>query len=90
MNPIARKLLCTLLILIAFVFLLGSALKSAVAQTPSKPTDKCQVCHNGANAHTVIMPCSQVNKYLQDHPGDYAGPCINNSHEKPPKPTPTP
>ncbi len=48
--------------------------------------DKCPVCHNTHNPHTINIPCNQVDKYLQNHPGDYAGPCQNVSGEKPPKP----
>lgn len=33
---------------------------------------KCVVCHNG---HTIEIPCSQVPKFLKNHPGDRAGPC---------------
>ena len=48
--------------------------------------DKCPVCHNGHNPHTINIPCNKVDKYLANHPGDYAGPCQNVSSEKPPKP----
>jgi hypothetical protein len=87
MNSIARKLLYTLLTLTGLVFLVGSALKSVAAP---EVRDKCPVCHNGTNPHTVFIKCSEVNNYLAGHPGDYAGPCQNVTNEKPPKPTPTP
>jgi hypothetical protein len=51
---------------------------------------KCQVCHNGNQPHTVFIKCSKVPRYLQDHPGDYEGPCQGVSNEKPPKPSPSP
>ena len=63
MNPIARKLFCTLLTLIAFVFFLGSVVQSA---------KMCQVCHHG---QTITIACDQVAKYLKNHPGDTNGPC---------------
>ncbi len=81
MNPIARKLFSTLLILIAFVFFLGSAVHSVVAQAASSPAEKCPVCHNGRT--TILIPCDKVAKYLQNHPGDYAGECQSISQEKP-------
>jgi len=72
MNPIARKLFCTLLTFIAFVFFLDSAVQSAAG--------KCPICHNG---HTQLIACDQVAKYLQNHPGDTNGPCPVVSQEKP-------
>jgi hypothetical protein len=36
---------------------------------------KCTVCHNDKNPHEISIPCSQVPKYLADHPGDYEGSC---------------
>jgi hypothetical protein len=48
--------------------------------TPTpKPTppghNKCEVCHNPHNYHTIRIPCDQVDKFLENHPGDYRGPC---------------
>ena len=80
MNPIARKLFSTLLILIAFVFFLGSAVHSVVAQAASSTAEKCPVCHNG---HTILIPCDKVAKYLEMHSGDTAGECQGVSQEKP-------
>jgi hypothetical protein len=80
MNSMARKLFGTLLILIAFVFFLGSAVQSVTAQNATKPVKNCPVCHNG---HTILIPCDQVAKYLQNHPGDYAGKCQSVTQEKP-------
>jgi len=37
--------------------------------------DKCIVCHNDHNFHEISIPCDQVAKYLEHHPGDHAGPC---------------
>jgi hypothetical protein len=56
-----------------------------ITQSPRQATAaaNCQVCHNGKNPHTVTMPCNQVNKYLHDHPGDYAGPCHGMTNEQP-------
>jgi hypothetical protein len=55
-----------------------------VTQSPRQATAaNCQVCHNGKNPHTVTMPCNQVSKYLQDHPGDYAGACHGVTNEQP-------
>ena len=78
---------------LAFVALVaGSALVYAATNgvTGIQAAQGCEVCHNGKHPHTVIMPCDKVTKYLQNHPGDYAGQCQNVSSEKPPKPTPTP
>jgi hypothetical protein len=36
---------------------------------------KCLVCHNIYNPHEIEIPCSQVEQYLQNHPGDDLGPC---------------
>ena len=85
MNPIARKLFCALLAFIAFVFFLGPALQSVVAQSAAKPSPgkKCPVCHNG---RTILIACDQVTKYLQKHPGDTAGECVPVSQEKPSTP----
>lgn len=51
---------------------------STPTPTP-KPTppghDKCEVCHNPHNYHTISIPCSQVDKFLENHPGDYRGRC---------------
>ena len=64
------------------------------AATPMQPieapdkADKCEVCHNGKNPHTLFIPCDKVNRYLASHPGDTAGPCQNVSPEKPPKGNP--
>jgi len=33
---------------------------------------KCKVCHKG---HTITIPCKQVDKFLQQHPGATRGPC---------------
>jgi hypothetical protein len=96
MNPLLRKLLCSLLGVMASLCLFGTALRAQTQVHPQepvtgdKPSDKCEVCHNGTNPHTVIVPCHKVNNYLSTHPGDYAGPCQGVSPEKPPKPTPTP
>jgi hypothetical protein len=54
-----------------------------LSQTPA--ADKCEVCHNDKNPHTVTIPCNQVDKYLSNHPGDYAGPCQTMTAEKPAK-----
>jgi hypothetical protein len=43
--------------------------------TAAPPSGKCIVCHNSHNFHEISIPCDQVDKYLQDHPGDFAGPC---------------
>jgi hypothetical protein len=37
--------------------------------------DKCEVCHNPHNYHTISIPCEQVDKFLENHPGDFRGPC---------------
>jgi hypothetical protein len=80
MNSTARKLFATLLTLMAFIFFLGSAAHSVVAQEPKPPAQKCPVCHNG---HTILIDCRQVAKYLQKHPGDTVGECEGVSDEKP-------
>ena len=66
---------CSLALALAFAFL---------PQTPAG--DKCEVCHNEENPHPIEMPCKQVDKYLSNHPGDYAGACQGMTNEKPPKP----
>ena len=35
-------------------------------------TNQCVVCHN---AHDIQIPCGQVDKYLKNHAGDFAGAC---------------
>ena len=37
--------------------------------------DKCEVCHNPHNYHTISIPCKQVDKFLENHPGDFRGRC---------------
>jgi hypothetical protein len=37
--------------------------------------NKCEVCHNPHNPHTIRIPCDQVDKFLRHHPGDFRGPC---------------
>jgi hypothetical protein len=49
-------------------------------QRVSQHRRKCKVCHHG---HTIVLPCSQVPKFLEHHPEDTRGPCT-------PTPTPTP
>jgi hypothetical protein len=80
MNSTARKLFASLLTLMAFIFFLGSAAHSVVAQEPKAPVEKCPVCHNG---HTIMIPCKQVAKYLEKHPEDIVGECLGVSDEKP-------
>jgi hypothetical protein len=43
--------------------------------TPTPHKEKCEVCHNPHNPHTIKIPCDQVDKFLSHHPGDYRGPC---------------
>jgi hypothetical protein len=47
------------------------------------PSGKCIVCHNDKNPHEISIPCDEVEKYLKNHPGDYAGPCKPVSPEQP-------
>ena len=54
-----------------------------VTQTPGRAAAKCKVCHNTKTPHTVEMSCDQVNKYLANHPGDYAGECQGMTDEQP-------
>jgi hypothetical protein len=35
----------------------------------------CDVCHNPHNYHTINIPCDQVDKFLENHPGDFRGRC---------------
>lgn len=37
--------------------------------------DKCTVCHDPHHFHEISIPCGQVDKFLQDHPGDFPGHC---------------
>ena len=87
MNLFSRAL-AVLLALVAAVFITSSS----KLQSATKPDtqDQCEVCHNGKNPHTVLIPCNKVNRYLANHPGDTAGPCQGVTDEKPPKPPPTP
>jgi len=48
--------------------------------------EKCEVCHNGRNPHTIVVQCNAVQRHLDNHPGDYPGPCETVTPEKPPKP----
>jgi hypothetical protein len=75
-------LLALLLVAFAVIFVL------APGQTTAAKKDKCEVCHNGKNPHTVEIPCDQVPKYLDNHPGDYEGPCQGITDEKPKKSKP--
>ena len=34
--------------------------------------NQCVVCHN---TNAIQMPCNHVNKFLKNHPGDFAGAC---------------
>jgi hypothetical protein len=45
-----------------------------------KNTNKCTVCHNPHNFHPISIPCNQVDKFLRNHPGDFAGPCTVTPH----------
>lgn len=47
--------------------------KSSSSAKASKRAKKCPVCHNG---HEVLLKCGkQVDKFLRNHPGDFAGSC---------------
>jgi hypothetical protein len=46
----------------------------------SKAKDKCIVCHNPHNFHEISIPCDQVDKFLQNHPGDFRGHCNVTPH----------
>ena len=76
----AYPLRCDVLALISMALALILVL---ITQTPGEAAAKCQVCHNTKNPNTVEMSCDQVNKYLANHPGDYAGPCQNTTAEQP-------
>jgi hypothetical protein len=67
---------------LAVIFVLVA---QAPGQTPNAKKEKCQVCHNGKNPHTIEISCKNVSQYLANHPGDYAGPCQGVTKEKPPK-----
>jgi hypothetical protein len=41
----------------------------------SDEKDKCTVCHDPHNFHEISIPCGEVDKFLQDHPGDFRGHC---------------
>jgi hypothetical protein len=43
-------------------------------------TEKCIVCHNPHNFHEISIPCNQVDKFLQHHPGDFRGHCNVTPH----------
>ena len=79
-----------LLIGAAALFLAIPGAERAIGATAPETKDECEVCHNGNNPHTVIIPCNKVPQYLANHPGDTEGPCTGVTHEKPPKPPPTP
>ena len=76
------------LVFIASVPKIQSATNSETEDAAKK--DACEVCHNGKNPHTVLVPCNKVPNYLANHPGDYEGPCTGVTPEKPPKPSPGP
>jgi hypothetical protein len=57
------------------VLILALGLGFGFWSVTADPGDKCIVCHNDHNFHEISIPCDQVAKYLQDHPGDHAGPC---------------
>ena len=80
--------LATLLFLvpIAGIARAATAIISETADTAA--AEKCYVCHNGRNPHTVRIRCSRVPTYLANHPGDYEGPCTGITEEKPGKPRP--
>jgi|ERR1700719_4650499 len=44
------------------------------------PGGKCIVCHNPHNFHEISIPCDQVDKFLQNHPGDFRGHCNVTPH----------
>jgi hypothetical protein len=71
-------LLALISVTLALIFVL-------VAHAPSltAASNNCQVCHNGTNPHTISIACNQVNSYLANHPGDYAGPCHGITNEQP-------
>jgi len=46
----------------------------------SNATDKCTVCHNPHNFHEISIPCDQVDKFLNNHPGDFRGRCTVTPH----------
>ena len=77
MNLFSRTL-AVLLAVIAVLFITSAAKVESAT--------KCQVCHNGKNPHTLDIPCKNVQKYLNDHPGDTPGPCQGVTDEKPAKP----
>jgi hypothetical protein len=81
MKLFSRALAMLLAVMTVVLITSGSKLQSAT---------ECEVCHNGKNPHTVVIPCHKVNNYLANHPGDYAGPCQGVTNEKPPKPSPQP
>ena len=42
--------------------------------------EKCIVCHNPHNFHEISVPCDQVDRFLQHHPGDFSGHCAVTPH----------
>jgi cytochrome c551/c552 len=78
--PLRSDLLTLITATLAVIFVL-------VAQAPGQTAkkDKCQVCHNTKNPHTIEISCKNVAQYLANHPGDYAGPCQGVTNEKPKK-----
>jgi hypothetical protein len=77
--PLRSDLLTFITATLAVIFVLVSQASGQAKK------EKCQVCHNSKNPHTIIISCKNVAQYLANHPGDYAGPCQGITKEKPPK-----
>jgi hypothetical protein len=55
----------------------GPCPQTTPTPSPSVPPghNKCEVCHNPHNYHTIRIPCDKVDKFLENHPGDFRGRC---------------
>jgi hypothetical protein len=58
----------------------SSSGKNDKTKDSGKGKDKCIVCHNPHNFHEISIPCDQVDKFLQNHPGDFRGHCNVTPH----------
>jgi hypothetical protein len=64
---------------LGLVFSTATATPPTARATPEEGhqpgRNKCEVCHNPRNYHTIRIPCDKVDKYLKNHPGDFRGAC---------------
>jgi hypothetical protein len=81
-GPSARGLIGALvpLFIVATGFWFWTAAAAFADDKSSNAKDKCTVCHNPHNFHEISIPCDQVDKFLNNHPGDFRGRCTVTPH----------